>query len=186
MTVGIAALWLPILLSAVIVFAASSVIHMLLGYHNNDYQKVPNEDQARDGLRAAGIPPGDYAMPRADSMKEMSSPEMLKKYDEGPVVVMTVMPNAPMAMGKSLVLWFVYLLVAAVFVAYVAGRTLTGPQEYLTVFRLTSVVAFLTYAGAEAHASIWWGRSWTTTAKNTFDAVIYGLLTGGAFAGFWP
>ena len=35
--VGLAALWLPILLSAVIVFVASSLIHMVSGWHKSDY-----------------------------------------------------------------------------------------------------------------------------------------------------
>ena len=31
-------LWLPILLSAVIVFFASSIMHMVLSYHKSDYR----------------------------------------------------------------------------------------------------------------------------------------------------
>lgn len=184
--VGITALWLPILLSAVIVFVASSVIHMVLGYHKSDVKKVPNEEAARTGLRGADIPPGDYVIPHAPGMKEMGSPEMVRKYQEGPVLLMTVWPNRVPAMGKPLGMWFAYLLIVGVLVAYIAGRSLLGPQEYMTVFRFTSVVAFLAYAGAEAHNSIWWARSWSTTAKNMFDGLVYGLLTGGTFAGFWP
>jgi len=32
----LAALWLPIVLSAVIVFVASSILHMVLKYHQSD------------------------------------------------------------------------------------------------------------------------------------------------------
>jgi len=39
--VPLAALWLPILLSAIIVFVASSVMHMLLPYHRSDYRQLP-------------------------------------------------------------------------------------------------------------------------------------------------
>ena len=39
--VPLAALWLPILLSAVIVFVVSSLIHMVLPWHENDYVRVP-------------------------------------------------------------------------------------------------------------------------------------------------
>ncbi len=35
--VALQALWLPILLSAVIVFVGSSIIHMALPWHKNDY-----------------------------------------------------------------------------------------------------------------------------------------------------
>ena len=36
MVVPLTALWLPILLSAVVVFLASSVLHMVLKYHFKD------------------------------------------------------------------------------------------------------------------------------------------------------
>src|SRR2546426_5751853 len=45
-------LWLPILLSAVLVFVASSIIHMLLPWHKSDYPKVPDEERARRAARA--------------------------------------------------------------------------------------------------------------------------------------
>lgn len=49
--VPLTALWLPILLSAVIVFVASSIMHMLLPYHQGDYQKLPDEDKLRAARR---------------------------------------------------------------------------------------------------------------------------------------
>ena len=52
--VPITALWLPILLSAVIVFVASSIIHMLLPIHKSDYRQLPEEDRVLGTLRAAG------------------------------------------------------------------------------------------------------------------------------------
>lgn len=52
--VPIHALWLPILLSAVIVFVASSIIHMVIPFHKSDYRKVPDEPKVLDSLRAAG------------------------------------------------------------------------------------------------------------------------------------
>ena len=52
--VPIHALWLPILLSAVIVFIVSSIIHMALPVHKSDYRKLPDEEKALDALRATG------------------------------------------------------------------------------------------------------------------------------------
>jgi hypothetical protein len=63
---------LPILLSAVFVFIASSIIHMATPWHKNDYSRMPNEDQVSDALRPLAIPPGDYVLPRCDNMKEMA------------------------------------------------------------------------------------------------------------------
>ena len=51
-------LWLPIIVSAVLVFVASSVIHMASPWHKSDYPKVPNEDRVREALRTLAIPPG--------------------------------------------------------------------------------------------------------------------------------
>ena len=38
--VPLSTLWVPILVSAVLVFVASSFIHMVLPYHKGDYRKV--------------------------------------------------------------------------------------------------------------------------------------------------
>jgi hypothetical protein len=184
--VPITSLWLPILLSAVVVFIASSIIHMVLPYHRSDYKKLPNEDNLLAAMRAEEVAPGDYHFPRAQSMKEMSTPEMMEKYKQGPVGFVTILPSGPPTMGKQLVLWFVYCLLVGFFVAYLAGRTLDVGTHYLTVFRLAGTVAFLSYSAAQATNSIWMGVSWSTTLKHMFDGLVYGLLTAGMFGWLWP
>jgi hypothetical protein len=184
--VSLGALWLPILLSAILVFVASAIAHMVLTYHRSDYARLPKEDQVLDGLRAASIPPGAYAFPYADTMKEMGSPEMRAKQTRGPVGLLTVRPSGPPAMGKSLLLWFVYCLVVGVFAAYLAGRTLGPGADYLTVFRITGTVAFLGYAGGEVVDTIWKAQSTANTVKGVIDGLVYALLTAGAFGWLWP
>ncbi len=179
-------LWLPILLSAVIVFVVSSIIHMALPWHKSDYQKVPNEDQVMAALRPHAIPPGDYIVPRPASMQDMKSPEYTEKLKQGPVMVATVLPNGPMSMNRSLVLWFVYSVVVGIFAAYVAGAALPAGAEYLKVFRFAGVTAFVGYSLALWQSSIWYGRSWTTTIKATVDGLVYALLTAGTFGWLWP
>src|SRR5206468_5689177 len=93
------ALWLPIVVSAVIVFFLSWLIHMLLPYHRSDMKKLPNEDAAMDALRALNVPPGDYMMPRPDGPAAMRSPEFKAKLTKGPVAMMTVMKSGPPNMG---------------------------------------------------------------------------------------
>ncbi|MGH8275444.1 MAG: hypothetical protein ACRETH_01990, partial [Steroidobacteraceae bacterium] len=105
--ISLFALWLPILLAAVIVFAASSVIHMTPLWHKSDFPKMPREAEVLDALRPFSIPPGDYFIPRAAGMKEMRSPEFKDKLAKGPVAVLTVMPNGMMSMLASLAQWFV-------------------------------------------------------------------------------
>lgn len=184
--VSLLSLWLPILLAAVLVFVVSSVIHMVLKYHQNDYAKVPNEDQVAAALRPFSIPPGDYVMPKPASEKEMKTPEYQEKLNRGPVVMMTVFPNEPFAMGPRLAQWFVYCVVIGIFAGYVAGRTLPPGTEYLSVFRITGTVAFTGYGLALLQESIWFGRNWATTLKSVFDALIYGLLTAVVFGWLWP
>jgi hypothetical protein len=183
---GLSALWLPILLSSVIVFVASSIIHMLLPWHRNDYLKVPNEDRVRDALRPLAIPPGDYIVPRCDSTQEMRSPEFAEKLKQGPVMVLTVMPNGPISIGRNLALWFVYCLVVGYFAAYVAGRTLPAGASYLHVFQIVGATAFIGYVLALWQMSIWYQREWSTTVKATIDGLIYALLTAGTFGWLWP
>lgn len=185
--IPILSLWLPIVLAAVLVFVASSVIHMLLGYHKTDFRKLPVEDKVQDALAPFSIPPGDYVMPHAESSEEMKADEYKSKVERGPVAFITVVDGRSMFnMGPQFLQWFAYLLVVGVFTAYVAGRTLPAGAEYLSVFRLTGTVAFACYALALPQQSIWYRKSWSSTMKNVFDGLVYGLLTAGTFGAFWP
>ena len=98
--VGLQALWLPIVLSSVIVFVVSSIIHMLLPWHKSDYPRLPDEDKVMDALRPLAIPPGDYMAPRASNMRQMRLPEFAAKMQKGPVLMLTVMPNGPLRWGR--------------------------------------------------------------------------------------
>ena len=184
--VPILSLWLPILVAAVLVFVASSVIHMVINYHAGDFLKVPDEDGVMDALRPFDLPPGEYVFPKADSMKQMGEPDFVAKMDRGPMAFMTVLPNGTPKMGGQLVQWFVYSLIVGVFAAYIATRALGPNPEYLEVFRFTGATAFMCYTVAGWQASIWYKRAWSTTLKNTFDGVVYALLTAGAFGWLWP
>src|SRR5580765_4421654 len=66
-------LWLPVLVSAIIVFIASSIIHMLLPYHQGDYQRLPYEDNLLAVLGAVGLKRGLYSFPFG-TYKEIKSP----------------------------------------------------------------------------------------------------------------
>ena len=118
--VSITSLWLPILLSAVIVFVASSVIHMVLSYHKNDLRSLPKEAEVMAALRPFNIPPGDYGMPRPASMKDMGTPEFAEKLKKGPAAFMTVLRPGPPETAAQLVQWFLYSVVISVFSWYVA------------------------------------------------------------------
>jgi hypothetical protein len=184
--VGLSALLVPILLSAVIVFVVSSAIHMFTPWHKNDYPKLPNEDRVLDALRPLNIPPGDYVAPRPSGMAEMRTPAFTERMKRGPVLSLTVMPNGPVTMGGPLALWFVYSVVVGIFAGYVASRALPPGTMYLQVFRFVGTTAFMAYALGLWQMSIWYHRSWTTTIRSTVDGLVYALLTAGTFGWLWP
>jgi len=177
----LADLWLPIVLSAVFVFLVSSVLHMLVPLHKSDFEPLPNESEVLAAMREHGVGPGDYMFPHCDDMKALGSPEMLAKFEQGPVGNMTVLPPGPPAMGKALGQWFVYCLVISVFVAYVASFAVGAGADYMEVFRLTGTVAFLGYGVGAATNSIWKGVKWSSTWKFVFDGLLYALATAGTF-----
>jgi hypothetical protein len=182
----IAALWMPILLSAVVVFIASSIIHMAPLWHRKDWSPPPDQDRLMDAMRPFGLKPGEYMLPHAGNMKDCNTPEFKEKLKRGPVVIMTVRPSEPMSMSKPLVQWFLYSLIVGVFAAYVVSRTLPAGAEYLAVFRIAGTTAFIAYAVGLWQQSVWYSRPWSTTAKLTLDGLIYALLTGGVFGWLWP
>lgn len=184
--VSLADLWMPIVVSAVIVFLASSVIHMVLKYHNPDYKRLSNEDEVRAAIRKGAAQPGQYVMPWCLDPKEGCSPEMKKKFEEGPVGVLWVRRSGAMSMGPLLLAWFVYSLVISLFAGYVAAHTLAPGVHYLAVFRIVGTVAFLGYAGGHLSNTIWKGQPGAVSLKNHIDGLIYGLLTAGTFGWLWP
>jgi hypothetical protein len=184
--VPLASLWLPILLSAILVFIASAIMHMVLGYHASDFQAVPREAEVMEALRPFNIPPGDYVMPHGGSPAAMKEPAYQEKLNKGPVALMTVMPTGPITMGANFAQWFVYLVIVSVVAAYVAGRALGPGAPYLEVFRFVGTTAFAGYSLALIQDSIWHKRKWSTTAKMMFDGLVFALLTAGVFGWRWP
>jgi hypothetical protein len=182
---ALTALWLPILVSAVLVFVASSIIHMATPWHNSDYPRLPNEAAVLDALRPLGIPPGTYMAPRGEG-KEMQSAEFQEKLRRGPVVMLTVLPNGSFNMGPKLAAWFGYSVVVGLLAAYLASRVLAPGAAYLEAFRFAGTTAFVGYSVALWQFSIWYNRPWSITIKSTIDGLLYGLLTGGTFGWLWP
>ena len=184
--VGVSDLWLPILVSSVLVFLVSAIIHMVLKYHNTDFTRLPNEDAVRAAMRAGTTAPGQYVIPYCTEMKDMEKPEMKQKYTEGPVAVITVLPTGIPNIGKNLAQWFAFLLVASLFIAYVAEHSLARDATYLQVFRNVGAVGFMVYGLGQVPNSIWWGKPWKNTAKDLLDGLVYGLVTAGTFGWLWP
>ena len=187
MTVSLTSLWLPVLLSAVVVFIASSIVHMVLTYHRTDFGKLPAEAEISDALRKFNVPPGDYIMPHCSSPAEMKTPEFKEKWKKGPRMIVTVLGGGSMAMGSQLGQWFLFCVVVSLFAGYVTSRALdagrrvparVADREHHRVSRLRDGPVAERRSGTNgAHA---------TAIKGTIDGLIYGLLTGGVFGWLWP
>ena len=181
--VSLTSLWLPILLSAVFVFFASSLVHMVFKWHNADYRKHPNEDALRGVLKAE---PGQYTVPHCLGPKDMQNPEIQKKFTDGPVAMMWVLPNGMPSMGKMLGQWFALNLLVALLVAYIASNTLVTGAAPMHVLRVTASIGFLAYAIGSISDGIWFGKPWVAVSKDLLDALIYAFAGGAAFAWLWP
>lgn len=183
--VPLLSLWLPIILSAVVIFIASSILHMVLPYHHNDYKKLPDEEKILPVLRAANIAPGLYSVPFC-THKDMKSPETIERFKTGPVGLITMFPNGAPNMGKYLGLWFGYCIVMAFFVAYLAAHSLAAGTHYLQVFRIVGTAGFIGFGLSCLSNGIWKGQPWGNVMKEVVDGLIYGLLMAGVFGWLWP
>jgi len=180
-------LWLPILLSAVVVFLISSLIHMVVKWHASDYGTLKNEDDVRAAIRAGNPAPGRYVMPYCADMKDMASEAMKQKYQEGPVAHLTVVPNGAPNMGKYLGLWFLWSLAVSVIAAVMVTQIFNiYPERARAAAKLVGAVTFIAHGFGTITESIWMGRPWSSSAKNLLDAALYGLGSGTVFYFFWP
>lgn len=179
-------LLLPILLSSVAVFFVSAILNTILPWHHKEFPAPPRQDELRAALRQFDLAPGEYALPRPDTMKEMSDPAYIAKLTEGPVVSLTVRPNGPFKMGPPLIKWLCVNLVVASLVAFAAGAVFGPGAGGKPVFHLAALVASAAYAVGLWQGHIWHGRDLVATVKGTIDGVIYGLITAGIFSAMWP
>ena len=179
-------LWVPVIVSAIVVFVASSILHMALKYHKSDYKPLANEDAVREAISRGNQPPGVYMTPHCADMKQMKDPAMMDKFVKGPVALLTVMPKGAPNMGKHLGLWLGFCVLVSFVAAYVARHTLTPGADGMLVMRITGTVAFAGYALSYVSDSIWKAQPWSNTMRHVLDGVIYALLTGLTFRLLWP
>lgn len=185
--IPITTLWLPILVSAVLVFFASYLLNAVLSYHRNDFRAVPAEERIMDALRPFDLPPGDYVIPYVGHASNLKSEAVQQKIAKGPIGALTIYPpNVMFNMGSQLAQWFAYTLLVSILAAYVAGRLLPPTADYLQIFRTTGTVAFASYSMGLMQRSIWYMQNWPMTLRQMFDGLVYALLTAGAFGWLWP
>jgi hypothetical protein len=176
----------PVLLSAVFVFIASTLIHVVFKWHNPDYKKLPNEDEVSAAIRKGNPAPAQYIFPHCLEGKDKNSPEMKQKFIQGPIGVMYIRASGEMKIGPFLGSWFAYTIIISILAGYMAQFILPPGADYMKVFRIVGTAAWLAYAWQAPADSIWKGVPWNITFKTLFDGLIYGLLTAGTFGWLWP
>lgn len=176
---GIIDLWLPILVSAVVVIVMSSLVWMVFPWHKSDFKKTNDEEAVRTALK--GFSTGLYMVPYCTDLSELKNEAVAKKYIDGPQAYITVVPNGLPNLGPKLAMSYAYQVLVSVLCAYVVSRTMGPDSTYLDVFRIAGTTAFIANGFAYIQDSIWFGRPWSLALKNLFDAFLYGLLTGGIF-----
>lgn len=181
--IAITSLWLPIVVSAILVWIASALVWTVLPHRRKEFGNLPDEEAVRSVLRIA---PGEYVVPYAHDADTMKDPAYLRKMEEGPVAFVRVLPPGRPGMAKPMLLSFLFYLVVGVVVAYLAGRTLESGASYLSVFRVAGAVAWTAHFFATVPDSIWFGKPWTSTAKLFVESLAYACLTAGVFGSLWP
>ena len=178
------ALWLPILATAVGVFFASSLIHMVFKWHKREYGKLPNEEAVAAGLRAVAA--GQYMLPHCADMKDIGTPEMQKKFADGPVALLVLRKPGPPAIGASLAQWFLLNLVIASLAGLLAAQTVGLGGNARAAGHLVGMVTFLAYGTGSASNAVWMGRPWGAVALDLVDSLIYGTVSALIVMALWP
>ena len=182
-------LWLPIVLSAVILFIASSVIWMFAPHHKTEWKEPPQVDALRTFLRQSGITAGAFVFPHmtaADRADKAKAAEKMKQAEEGPAGVLFLRAPGPMGMGRMMVQQFVFFLVVAALIALLDVHMMDRGTVYLAVFKRDAIIAFLTFGLGTAPESIWFARPWKSFWLQAIDAAIYAGLLAGTFGWLWP
>lgn len=184
--VSLAQLWLPILLSAVFVFIASSIVHMLLKFwHSPDYRGLSNEDEVGAAMRKGNAGPGMYIVPYCKP-EQMKDPAMQERFRQGPVGLVVLRAPGMMNMGAFLGQWFVFCVVVSLLAALLGIHTMGVGTPYKHVFGVIGLSTFLAYGLGTVPNAVWWGHPWTSQFKHIVDGAIYAALTAGTFGWLWP
>jgi hypothetical protein len=180
----VAQLWLPIVVSAVLVFVLSAASHMALPWRKGEWGRLTDFAALQAALR--GLAPGMYAFPAAPDPKEQMKPEWMERWAKGPSGWFTVAPPGPISMGRNMALSLLAFLGVAFMDAYVAWHALGPGAHYRAVFRIVGTVGVLAFGVGPIFNSIWYHRPWRVYLMDLLDAVLYAFAMAGVFGWLWP
>lgn len=173
-------LWMPILLSAVLVWIASFLMHMVFPHHKSEYRQLPDEDKFNGAME--GVSSGLY-MFQFCSPENMKDPEKVARIQKGPNGILAVWPG-PVNMGQNLIMTLLFYVIVGVFVAYLGKFAGLEGTEYMHRFRVIAAAALACHGLGWMPFLIWFrfAKFW----PNLVDSIVYALITAGTFAWLWP
>jgi hypothetical protein len=177
-------LWLPIVLSAVVVFVLSAASHMVLPWRRNEWGRITEFGPLQGAVR--GLAPGLYAFPAAPDQRQQLSKEWMARWAQGPSGWLTLAAPGPISMGRNMALSLLVFLAVATVDAYLAFHALGYAPHRRAVLRLVSAVSFMAFALGPIFNSIWYSRPWRAYLSDVVDAILFSAATGGIFALLWP
>ncbi|HMN39897.1 MAG TPA: hypothetical protein PKE29_03565 [Phycisphaerales bacterium] len=201
----LAHLWLPILVSGVVVWIVSFLCWMVIGHHKKDTLAIPKESEFIDTIRRMGIAPGDYMFPEPQSCRGMTKEERTRwakeKWVAGAMGHLRVWADPSMSLNMFLT--FLFFLVASAVLAYlgwavlphgsiigvnVGGTTIAAGMAptFAKVFQVIATGGILAYCFASFPNDLWFQKSRRAMVMNFIDGVVYALITATIFAYFWP
>lgn len=180
----VAQLWIPILLSAVLVFALSAASHMVLPWRKGEWGRITDFAALQAALK--DLAPGLYAFPAAPEQKQQMTPEWLDRWAKGPSGWLTIAPRRPIDMGRNMALSFLVFLGVAFMAAYVGAHALGLHAPYRPVFRVVGTIGTLSFGVGSIFNSIWYHRPWRAYLADALDALLFGLVMAGVFGWLWP
>jgi hypothetical protein len=177
-------LWLPIVISAVLVFVVSAATHMLIPARQAEWGHLAKEAELQEALRGAA--PGLYGFPMPAKGFERGQPAALKRWAAGPSGWLSLVPAGPINMGRNLGLSLLMNLFVSAVAASVAAHALGVAPHYRAVFRLVGTLGFLAYAVGPVYEAIWYWKPVRSLAYTAVDALLYGMVMAGTFGWLWP
>jgi len=178
-------LWLPILLSAVVVWIVATMAWAVLPHHKQDFIGLPDENGFIEYLRRSGIQSGNYLFPDFRDPQVMRSERIDKVMKEGPVGHLNLWPT-PVSMGSKMVATFFVYLAVSILIAYLTRVAIPGPAPFLQVFQVAATAGILAYCFSSIPSAIWFGSYKRTIVATLIDGVIYGAIIGAIFGWRWP
>lgn len=177
-------LWLPILVTTVVLFLASFLAWVVLPHHKPDYRRWPDEDALLQFMRESGAAPGEYLFPLIDQ-KDLREDWAVRRYEEGPWGMVTVWPARP-NMGANMIKTVLFFLVVTVLIAWLGQAALPPGAAFGQVFPFIGVTGILAHTAGGVCREIWFTRPLRAKIMDAIDGIAFGLLTGLVFALLWP